>query len=233
MRGRAAVARRAHNPEVIGSNPIPATEYNRRPPGYLKKASPAVFGSWTWQKQEKIHEPQTAGLDHFQSRHWLPAVQSCGEGLSVRTTDSYQRILAQWLERQKDVEVSSYTSLQLRDYLNYMRTEYVPKRITGNNDQKLSSKSIRNIYVGLSAFFHWASEEFQIPNPSKNLPGAQIHQPEVEPFTKEEIEALLKACDFCDEAGTDRRKKFTMRRATARRDRAIILTLIDSGLRAS
>jgi hypothetical protein len=54
-----------HNPEVLGSNPSPATEYNRRPPGYLKKASPAVFGSWTWQKQEKKHEPQTTGLDHF------------------------------------------------------------------------------------------------------------------------------------------------------------------------
>jgi hypothetical protein len=25
MRGRAVVARRAHNPEVIGSNPVPAT----------------------------------------------------------------------------------------------------------------------------------------------------------------------------------------------------------------
>jgi len=47
------------------------------------------------------------------------------------------------------------------------------------------------------------------------------------------IESLLKACDFCDEAGTDRRKKYTMRRETARRDRVIILTLIDSGLRAS
>jgi len=26
MRGRAVVARRAHNPEVIGSNPVPATK---------------------------------------------------------------------------------------------------------------------------------------------------------------------------------------------------------------
>lgn len=148
------------------------------------------------------------------------------EGLSARTTDSYQRILAQWLERQKDVEVSSLTSQQLRDYLNYMRADYVPKRITGNNDQKLSSKSIRNIYVGPSAFFHWAAEEFQILNPMKSVPAPKFTSPQVEPFTKEEIEALLKACDFCDEAGTDRRKKFTMRRA-------IILTLIDSGLRAS
>ncbi len=34
MRGRAAVARRAHNPEVSGSNPLPATNENRSPWGY-------------------------------------------------------------------------------------------------------------------------------------------------------------------------------------------------------
>ena len=30
MRGRAEVARRAHNPEVVGSNPAPATNSNSR-----------------------------------------------------------------------------------------------------------------------------------------------------------------------------------------------------------
>ena len=34
MRGRAEVARRAHNPEVSGSNPLPATNENRSPWGY-------------------------------------------------------------------------------------------------------------------------------------------------------------------------------------------------------
>ena len=33
MRGRAEVARRAHNPEVSGSNPLPATE---KEPEYSK-----------------------------------------------------------------------------------------------------------------------------------------------------------------------------------------------------
>ena len=34
MRGRAVAARRAHNPEVSGSNPLPATNMNRSPWGY-------------------------------------------------------------------------------------------------------------------------------------------------------------------------------------------------------
>ena len=50
---------------------------------------------------------------------------------------------------------------------------------------------------------------------------------------KEEIELLIKACDFCEEAVTGRRRKFVMQRFTSKRDKAILLTLLDTGLRAS
>jgi integrase/recombinase XerD len=43
---------------------------------------------------------------------------------------------------------------------------------------------------------------------------------------------LIKACDFCEEAVTDRRRKFIMQRSTSKRDKAILLTLLDTGLRA-
>jgi integrase/recombinase XerD len=66
----------------------------------------------------------------------------------------------------------------------------------------------------------------------KGVPAPKYAIAQVETFMKEEIEALLKACEYCREARTDQRRKFTMRRPTARRDRAIILTLLDTGLRA-
>jgi integrase/recombinase XerD len=66
----------------------------------------------------------------------------------------------------------------------------------------------------------------------KGVPAPKYTEAQVESFTKEEIEALLKACEYCREARTDQRRKFTMRRPTGRRDRAIILTLLDTGLRA-
>jgi integrase/recombinase XerD len=67
----------------------------------------------------------------------------------------------------------------------------------------------------------------------KAVAAPKFQTPPVEPYTKEEIEALLKACEYCKEAQTTDRRKFTMRRATHHRDRAIILILLDTGLRAS
>jgi len=67
----------------------------------------------------------------------------------------------------------------------------------------------------------------------KGVPAPRFEIAPVEPFSKEEVEALLKACEFCREANTRDRRRFTMRRPTARRDRAIILTLLDTGLRAT
>lgn len=155
------------------------------------------------------------------------------EGLSSRTIDSYERDLKFWIETRGDHEIHQVTTQQVRDYLTYLRTDYEPRRITGNNEQKLASKTIRNIYITLCAFFHWASDEFSMPNPMKQVPPPKFTEPPVEPFTKEEIEALIKACEYCDEAQTSNRRKFRMHRPTAKRDRAILLTLLDTGLRAS
>ena len=155
------------------------------------------------------------------------------EGLSPRTIDGYRHDLKQWIEYQGDMIVDEVTSQMLRGYLSYMLTEYTPRRITGNNDIKLSPKTVRNIWVTLSSFFHWASDEFNISNPMKRVPAPRFTTPPIEPLSKDEIERILKVCDHTKEANTDKRRKFTMRRATSYRDRAIILTLLDSGVRAT
>jgi integrase/recombinase XerD len=63
------------------------------------------------------------------------------------------------------------------------------------------------------------------------VPAPTFARTEFEPFSQTDVEVLLKACNHKREAQTHRR--YTMRRPTALRDRAIILTLLDTGLRSS
>jgi integrase/recombinase XerD len=66
----------------------------------------------------------------------------------------------------------------------------------------------------------------------KDVPPPRIKKTPVEPFTQDEVERMLKACLYTREADTNMRHKYVMRRPTANRDHAIILVLVDTGLRA-
>ncbi len=153
-------------------------------------------------------------------------------GLSPNTLVNYEYHLKVWGERIGERAIHKITSEDLRDHLAWLRTEYEPRRLSGRNGP-LSPKTLRNAFITLCAFFTWASKESEISNPMKAVPAPKFEEPPIEPFNKEQLEALLKVTEFRREANTDRRRKFAARRATAKRDRAIILILLDTGLRAS
>jgi len=113
------------------------------------------------------------------------------DGLSLRTLVGYEHDLNLWLEIQGDRNLTQVTTQELREFLSYIRMEYTPRRITGNNDRKLSRRTIRNIWISLSAFFSWACDEFDLPSPMRGVPAPKYAEAQVETFTKEEIEALL------------------------------------------
>lgn len=154
------------------------------------------------------------------------------EALSPVTLRSYSDDLKKWLGFTGDKKVEKVTTGDLRAFFVWLRTEYKPRRYSGKT-HPLSPKTIRNIWVSLSAFFTWACLEFEISNPMKLVPAPKFEEKPFQPFSKEQIETLLKHCDYSKEAKTDTRRKFTMRRSTGTRDRAIILMLLDTGLRAS
>lgn len=154
------------------------------------------------------------------------------EGLSTRSVDSYERILQKWIERTGDREISKVTTQEIKSYLAWLRTDYKPVRFNGKT-HPLSPKTIRNVWVTLASFFKWANVEFGIPDPMTDIPAPRFKMAPVEAFSKDEIESLIKACTYTRKADTMFRHSYTYRRPTARRDRAIILTLLDTGLRAS
>jgi integrase/recombinase XerD len=234
MRGGAVAARRAHNPKVAGSSPAPATKCQSKTVRLLEFHQPS--GLWFLRASYQggffmNHRPTglivskaITGYLHYK----------LAEGLAPVTVEGYVRDLKLWIEFQGDLVVDKVTTQQLIAFLNFLRLEYVPRRITGGNDRKLNPKTVYNIYISLSSFFTWACKEFDIPNPVKNIPRPRVpDDTPVDPFKKEEVEALIKACDFSAEANTSARRKFVMQRSTGKRDKAFIVFLLDTGLRAS
>jgi integrase/recombinase XerD len=75
------------------------------------------------------------------------------EVLSPATVFNYERDLKLWLAHMGDQDIGKITSANLLEFLNYLRSEYMPRRIAGKEERKLSDKTIYNFYVSLSAFF--------------------------------------------------------------------------------
>jgi site-specific recombinase XerD len=70
-------------------------------------------------------------------------------------------------------------------------------------------------------------------NPLTLIDRPKPEKREIVPLTREEIVALLKACERTKSYSRPGKAKCSNRRPTALRDRAIILTLVDTGMRAT
>ena len=129
------------------------------------------------------------------------------EALSRHTLRSYQDHLKLWLNYAGEVAVEGITpaDLSASRSVAWLRHEYHPRRITGNT-APLAAKTLRNYWVSLSAFFTWATHELGLPNPMRRVPAPRFAPVVVPPFTREEIEQLLKAAEYCHEAQTTRRR---------------------------
>ena len=100
----------------------------------------------------------------------------------------------------------------IRRYLVWLRSDYKPKRFNGDS-QPLSPKTILNVYVTLSSFFTWASSEFDIDSPMEGVPALRYKPAPVVSFTRDDIEAMLDACELTRRANTSDRRRFRWRRA--------------------
>lgn len=159
--------------------------------------------------------------------------------LLARTADSYSpATIAQYkwaldrLVKLGDKPLTDITTDDIRQFLAYLQTDYTPTR-PGGGVAPLGGASLFAAWKAVRAFYKWSCPEFGIPNPSLKIPAPRHMAPLIVPMSQDEIKSLLKVCDKSGLAKTEARKSYTMRRPTAARDRAIILTLLDTGLRVS
>jgi integrase/recombinase XerD len=148
------------------------------------------------------------------------------DGLSQNTIITYGWALRKWLMFTGDKEMSELSPKDSYAFFAYLPT------VTSARGIPLSHKSLDDIWIALRSFDTWAAKELGISYFAHSVrrPQGELKQPK--PFTGEEVKALLKAAIYSRMAQTNRRQSFAMKRPTALRDTALVLLLLDTGLRA-
>ncbi len=122
-------------------------------------------------------------------------------GYSTVTIAGYKRTLDRFLRFIGDRPVDEITTQHITDFFTFLR-------------QTCSESSIQYHWKVLRSFFAFICAELGIPRPDINIPQPKFISRTIQPYTQEEIAALLK-------------------HASSKRNRALILTLLDTGLRVS
>ena len=100
--------------------------------------------------------------------------------------------------------------------------------------QTVSNKTLLNYLIGLSALWHWASDERLVPeNIIKRVQKPKPDKPAISEFSLAEIKAMLSSLEKSRPYGRPGKNPTSNSLQNVTRNRAIILLLLDTGLRAS
>lgn len=151
-----------------------------------------------------------------------------GEGLSKRTLETYEYSLRLFVSWSDNPELHEVTSEMILAHLDYLRNDYIPVRWNGDT-QGVSSYTIRNVWIALKSFYSWAQRMLSVDDvmTGGKVPRPRVARTERAPFTVEEVKLLLAEV----EPRRAKRPASGARYVQALRDRAIMLTLLDTGIR--
>jgi site-specific recombinase XerD len=155
------------------------------------------------------------------------------EGKSPRTVEFYSENLKRFLwyaQRQEwPDDIRMFTEWDIRDFLGYVANETNRWGLEGNGSEparrKVSHTTVHHYFVVLANFFGWVvRESFLKENPTAKIKVAKPKDKVIKPYTKEEVSRMLAVCDKDYESNA----KFL-----GSRNRAIVLVLLDAGVRLS
>lgn len=155
------------------------------------------------------------------------------DGKSPRTVEFYSDNLKRFLwysQRQKwPDDIRMLTEWDIRDFLGYVTNETNRWGIEGNGSEptrrKVSHTTVHHYFVVLANFFSWVVREgFLKENPTAKIKVAKSKDKVIKPYIQEEVSRMLSVCDKDYESNA----KFL-----GSRNRAIVLVLLDAGVRLS
>lgn len=151
-----------------------------------------------------------------------------------------------WLEKQRNVSKNTFNDYNLtfrrfqefcgastrfttidsdkvRKFLNHLR-----------NHHRQAPKTVANAWIALSSLWTWAEVELETPHVIRGrVERPRFRRPPIEGYSRTEVAAMLEACNMAAGYKTKTGKATSHKRPTALRDRAIIVTLVETGIRAT
>lgn len=121
------------------------------------------------------------------------------------------------------------TDLPLTDITTHHIQEFL------NSYPHLSDKTIRNYHAGLSSFWTWATKEGLVDEHIvRQVTPPKAIENEIVPFSQDDVKLMLYACKRSRSYHRSfHREKISHTLPNCKRNKAIILTLLDTGVRAS
>ncbi len=163
--------------------------------------------------------------------NWL--ADGRADGWSPRTLHDHKKNLerfAWWLENEAEVSptLDQLSALNVRNFMSYLREAHETGRFGCSDDpgtkRAARPSSVHTYYRDLRAFTHFCLDEGILDgDPLYNVKSPKIPTDQIVPLSGDQVQRLL------DAAGRQTRGRFR----SCERDRALILLLVDSGLRAS
>lgn len=139
--------------------------------------------------------------------------------LSRGTLVDYEIVLKRFAKEIGDIEIDQIDRKTVVHYLASL---------------KFSKKRVKNIHTALSSLWTWAvAEEYCSSHILRQIKPPRPEKRPILPFTREQILAMLESTYFSKEYLRPGKRVCRNRLKTGLRDRAIVLLLLDTGIRAS
>lgn len=146
----------------------------------------------------------------------------------------FRRLIA-YLGPDKPINEITHTDI-IHFMAHLAQLNVAPAGAAPRREQRLSNKTLRNHHTALCSLWTWATENgYAERHIMRDVPRPKSQRPPIDPFSQDDIRAMLDACNTTRTyAHHKNSEKGTVNtRPTKTRDRAVILLLLDTGIRAS
>lgn len=157
-------------------------------------------------------------------------LSSLADGYSPLTLAAYKSSLGLLIDFLGDPEVGQVTEGDLQRFFAHLRSTYKSDRTRG---ELLSTASLHRYWKSIRSFFIWADKQFSTGRPDIGFRMPRYTNAEIVPYTEDEVKRLLKAAEnsVFVHPKKGQKKDYRMRTPEAPRNRAILLVLLDTGIR--